>query len=151
MPMLANLKDTPHNEAIFKEYTMGIFRHKETEPAGERLPEFIPATCIGESCPNFNGTNCDNPEMEWMTADGPAEKRDTSKPPLRDEATYIIYGQRCLVGAVPELVAQRVVVLKPEAVSTMMLIAVTGRYGDMPVQIVNGDSVSSVETVASSE
>ncbi len=130
---------------------MGLFNRKEATPAGEQLPAFVPTICIGESCPNFSDKNCANPEMEWMTAGGPTEKRDTSKPPFRDEATYIIYGQRCLAGVAPELVAQRVEVFKPEKVSTMMLIAMTGRYGDMPVEIVTGDSVARVETPASSD
>lgn len=129
---------------------MGTFNRKNV-PSEERLPAFIPTECAGESCPNFSGEKCADTEMEWMTAGGPIEKRDTSKPPLRDEATYIIYGQRCLAGATPELVAQRVEVFKPEEVSTMMLIAVTRRYGDMPVQIISGDSVSSVEVILSSE
>ena len=84
-------------------------------------------------------------------ADGPIEGRDTSKPPLRNEAICIIYGQRCLAGAAPELVAQRVEVFRREEVSTAMLVALTGRYGEMPVEIVDGDSVSSLETLASSE
>ena len=130
---------------------MKLFGRRESEPTGEHLPEFIPTTCIGEACPNYTGKDCDDSEMEWMTAGGPAEKRDTNMPPLRDEATYIIYGQRCLSGAAPELVAQRVEVFKAEEVSTMMLIAMTGRYGDMPVQIVHGGSVSSIRTITSSE
>lgn len=102
---------------------MGLFNRKNNAPAGEHLPAFIPTECIGEACPNFGGENCTNPEMEWMTAGGPTEKRDISKPPLKDEATYIIYGQRCLAGAAPELVAQRVEVLKPEDVNMLQLIA----------------------------
>ena len=121
---------------------MGFLNRKLSISTGENLPEFIPADCIGQACPNFNGEACANPEMEWMTAGGPTEKRDKSKPPLKDEATYIIYGQRCLAGATPELVAQRVEVFKPDDVSMMQLMALTGRYGDMPVEIVSGDQVS---------
>lgn len=130
---------------------MGLFNRNNGLASGEQLPAFIPTDCIGDACPNFSGKNCTNPEMEWMSAGGPTEKRDTSKPPLKDEATYIIYGQRCLAGASPELVAQRVEVFKPEAVSMMQLIALTGRYGDMPVEIVSGEQVSAIETIASSE
>lgn len=130
---------------------MGLFGRKGNTTTGEHLPAFITTECIGDACPNFSGENCANPEMEWMTAGGPTEKRDTSKPPLKDEATYIIYGQRCLAGAVPDLVAQRVEIYRPEEVSMMQLIALTGRHGDMPVQIVSSEQASPAETIASSE
>lgn len=86
-----------------------------------------------------------------MTAGGPTENRDTTMPPLRDEATYIIYGQTCLAGVRPELVAQRVEIHKPDKIGMMGIIALTGRYGDMPVQVINGSAIASIETVASSE
>lgn len=130
---------------------MGLFNRNKNEANGEHLPAFIPADCIGEVCPNFSGQNCTDTEMEWMSAGGPTKKRDTSKPPLKDEATYIIYGQRCLAGASPELVAQRAEVLKPEDVSKMQISALMGRYGDMPVEIVSSEQVSTVQTFASSE
>lgn len=118
---------------------------------GEHLPDFLPAECLGARCPNYSGKTCNDTELEWMTADGPKEGRDTSKPPLKKEAKYIIYGQRCLAGAEPKLVAQRVEIYKQEEVSMAKLIAMTGRYGDMPVDIVNGDSVKHVETIVSSD
>lgn len=130
---------------------MRIIGRRNLKRTGEHLPAFVPTNCIGEVCPNYSGEDCNDAEMEWMTAGGPTEKRNTSKPPLRDEATYVIYGQRCLAGVAPELVAQRVVVFKPEEVSIMMLTALTGRYGEMPVQIVSDGSVSSLKTAASSE
>ena len=118
---------------------------------GERLPAFISTECMGENCPNFNSKDCTDAEMEWMTAGGPTKKRNKSKPPLKDEATYIIYGQRCLSGTAPELVAQRVEVYKPEEVNTMQLIAQTGMYGDMPVQILNNENLSSGDTITGCE
>lgn len=133
---------------------MGLLNRKKNSGQtfdGERLPEFIAAQCLGDKCPNFQGELCTDTESEWITAGGPTEGRDTSKPPLRDEATYIIYGQRCLAGANPNLVAQKVEVFKPEEVDSMMLIAVSCRYGDMPVNIVNGNDTARIETIASSE
>lgn len=128
---------------------MGLFRRNPS--SAERLPAFIPTSCIGEACPNYGGASCENPEMEWMTAGGPTKGRDTTKPPLRSEASYIIYRQRCLAGAAPELVAQKVQVLDPENVNMARLIAITGTYGDMPVSIIQGDTVSQVETIARSD
>ncbi len=116
-----------------------------------RLAAFIAATCLGEACPNYKGTACTTTESEWMTADGPIEGRDTSKPPFRDEAVYIVYGQTCLEGAEPDLVAQRVEIYKPAEANMMKLIAVTGRYGDMPVDIVTPDLVTLLTTIAISD
>lgn len=130
---------------------MGLFNRRSDAPAGEHLPAFIPTECMGNACPSFSGEKCANTEMEWMSAGGPTEKRDTSKPPLKDEATYIIYGQRCLAGAAPELVAQRVEVYKPEKVNIMQIIALTGRHGDMPVQIMSNEQVSDIKTIVSTE
>lgn len=53
---------------------MKLFRRRDSEPTGEHLPAFIPTTCIGEACPNYTGKDCDDSEMEWMTAGGPVEK-----------------------------------------------------------------------------
>ena len=114
---------------------MGLFDRTSRRQSGEHLPAFIPTECIGD----------------WMSAGGPTEKHDTTKPPLKDVATYIIYGQRCLAGAAPKLVAQRVEIYKPEQVNDMQIIALTGRYGDMPIQILNGEQESSITTIASSE
>lgn len=119
--------------------------------SGERLPEFLPSECLGRLCPNFSDQPCKNSQMEWMNADGPKEGRDTSKPPLRNEATYITYGKRCLEGAEPQLVAQRVEIFKSEEVEHLALVALTGRYGDMPVEIVDGNRVTTIETIASSD
>jgi hypothetical protein len=130
---------------------MGIFNRNRSASSGEHLPAFKTTDCVGEACPNFSGENCTDPEMEWMSAGGPTERRDTSKPPLKDEATYIIYGQRCLKGASPELVAQRVEVFKPEDVDMMEIVALTGRYGDMLVEIISGEQISTVEKVEGSE
>ena len=133
---------------------MSLLKRFRNQSAGEHLPEFIPAACLGEKCPNYTGELCKTTESEWMSAGGPTKGRDKEKPPLRDEATYIIYGQRCIEGAHPELVAQRVEVFKPEEVSGMMLIALTGRYGDMPVEIIEGNNPAealSIQTIASSD
>lgn len=70
-----------------------------------------------------------------MNADGPKPGEGTT-PPLREETNYIVYGQRCIEGNGPQLVAQRVEVLNPAAVNISAIIAKTGMYGDMPVQIV---------------
>lgn len=133
---------------------MSLLHPFRKQPQGEHLPEFIPASCLGDKCPNYQGTPCDTTESEWLSAGGSTKGRDREKPPLKDEATYIIYGQRCLEGAHPELVAQRIELYKPAEVDGMMLIAQSGRYGDMPVEIVNGDNpteVLRVETIASSD
>ena len=133
---------------------MGLFRKQAPAFSGEHLPETLPATCLGEKCPNYLDAACNATEMEWLSAGGPTENRDKSKPPLKDEATYIIYGQRCLAAARSQLVAQRVEIYQPDKVNMMQLMALTGRYGDMPIEVVNlSDSGGSarIETIASSE
>lgn len=127
---------------------MGIFSKK---PAGELLPEFLPSFCLGEQCPNFSGAACETSEMEWISADAPAKSRDTTKPPLKEEARFILYGQRCIEGAHPTLVSQRVEIYKPEEVNMMEIVAITGSYGEMPVEVVGPEARFSVETITSSD
>ncbi len=117
----------------------------------ERHPEFLPSECLGEACPNFTGSACDDSEVEWMRADAPTKKRDTKKPPFKDDTRYIIYGQRCLTGEGPELVAQRVEIYKPDEVNMAGIIAITGMYGEMPVEVVNGYLSGSIQNIVTSE
>lgn len=130
---------------------MGLFRQRGAEPTGEKLPEFLPASCLGDKCPNFSGTACEDTETEWMGADCLPEGRDESKPPLKDKAKFITYGQTCFAGVAPELVAQRVEVYMPDEVDMGMLVAQTGRYGDMPIEFVYPDAAAHIETIASSD
>lgn len=109
------------------------------------LPEFIGASCLGEDCPNFKGVACTTTQSEWISAQGPIKGRDTNKTPLKDEADYIIYGQGCVEGDDRQLVAQEVYVFNPENISMMALVALTGRYGEMPVRIITSDSEVALE------
>jgi hypothetical protein len=66
-------------------------------PAGEHAPATFPASCLGEQCPNFKGTPCENSYYEWIGAKAIVnEGRDTSEPPLVSEAIYVTYGQLCI-------------------------------------------------------
>jgi hypothetical protein len=125
---------------------MSLFRK-----SGEHLPAKLPAECLGEQCPEFKGTACESYE-EWVSAKATRTKgRDTSQPPLKDEAIYIIYGQACMAGEEREMVAQRAEVHRPDEVNGMELIALTNRYGDMPVRIEVAGRIAVVETLATSE
>lgn len=84
---------------------MSLFFKRTLKSDKNHLPATRPAKCLGEACPNFNQQNCTDATWTWMVAGGPTKGRDVTKPPLEDEATYIIYGQTCLSGAMPELVA----------------------------------------------
>lgn len=115
---------------------MELVRPGNPKTAGERLPAIIPADCIGMSCPNFRGVPCTDSKMEWMRAGRPGSDQDKSVPPLRGNTTYIIYGQMCLSGSLPQLIAQRVEVLKPEEVDPLIFVRLTSTYGTMPVDII---------------
>ncbi|MBP6005929.1 hypothetical protein KA531_03465 [Candidatus Saccharibacteria bacterium] len=113
------------------------------KPVDEELPEndpHLPAKqyieCIGEACVGYKGKAC-NAYEEWMSAEGPTEGRDTSKPPLREEAVSITYGQHCGNKDYP-LVSTRTDVLKPKRANTMEIIARSGMHGvPSSVRVVN--------------
>ncbi len=79
-------------------------------PEGEHAPDTLPASCLGERCPNFKGSNCQNSYYEWEGADATEGKgvRDHSKPPLLNEAIYVSYGQVCLQNGKPTNVRYRI-------------------------------------------
>jgi hypothetical protein len=115
------------------------------------LPAVQPIACLGEVCTRFSGVACDAYE-EWISAKGPAEGRDTSKPPLREEAVTITYGQVCGNDDDKDLLSVRVDVYKPEEVNPMEMIATSDRYGvPSSVRVVAADQTFGIETIASSE
>ena len=130
---------------------MGLFKKSQVRTAGEKMPAFLDAECLGDQCPNWNGAACSS-QFEWMTAKATVtEDRDTSEPPFIDETNYVIYGQHCGDSADGKLVSQRVEVIDAEGVSMMALLALTGRYGNMPVVVNHAGQTGSIATVASSE
>lgn len=112
---------------------------KELAENDPHLPAKQSIECIGEACSLYNGRAC-NAYEEWLSAEGLAEGRDTSKPPLRKEAYSITYGQHCGNKDCP-LVSIRTDVLKPgKATSMMGIIARSGMYGvPSSVRVVNSD------------
>jgi len=68
-------------------------------PEGEHAVTAFPATCLGEKCPNFEGTTCTDSFYEWVSAKATVEVgRDLSQPPLLSEAVFVTYGQLCVQG-----------------------------------------------------
>jgi hypothetical protein len=130
---------------------MGLFNKNRVRTEGEKMPAFIDAQCLGDQCPNWGGEACSS-QFEWISAKATVtENRDTSEPPFIDEANYVIYGQSCGQNPEGKPVTQRVEVINPEGVSMMALIALTGRYGEMPVSINQAGQTNSIITIASSK
>jgi hypothetical protein len=130
---------------------MKFGRHNKTEEAvvfeGERLPKIIVAQCLGEKCVNWSGAACAAYE-DLLQADG--ESRGTDLPPLRDDASYALYGLACTGGDKEVLVAQRAEILKP-GVNMLKIVGLSGMYGDMPLAIQTPQQTVSVETIATSD
>lgn len=60
----------------------------------------FPATCLGEKCPNYQGSPCNSSFFEWIGAKATVmEGRDLKQPPLQSEAIYVTYGQVCVEGS----------------------------------------------------
>ena len=69
----------------------------------------FPAECLGDKCPNYQGSNCDDSVFEWVGAKATVtEDRDMEKTPLTDEAIFVSYGQICLQGTKSSIVGYRV-------------------------------------------
>jgi hypothetical protein len=115
---------------------------------GDRLPKTIAAQCLGEKCVNWSGAVCAAYE-DLLHTDGASG--DIDSPPLRDEASYALYGLVCRGRDNEALVAQRAEILKSDDATTIpRIIALSGMYGDMPLFIQTPGQTLSVETVASS-
>jgi hypothetical protein len=130
---------------------MGFRKTSKVRSEGEKMPAFLDAECLGEKCPNWKGEPCES-EFEWMNAKATVtEDRDTSQPPFINETQYVIYGQHCGALSDRPLVSQRVEIIDGTEVSGMALMAITGMYGDMPVQINRAGGSASITTIASSD
>lgn len=106
---------------------------KETQTIeAVRIPQTLPAKCLGEKCVNFIGVEC-NAYEDLLKADGQSGGRDL--PPFRSDATFVLYGRVCTGGTSEVLVATRAETYKD--VNPMMLVAQAGRYGDIPLTIQN--------------
>ena len=117
---------------------------EEAIVGGERLPAIITARCLGEQCVNWRGAACSAYE-ELMTADGQSEGTDF--PPLREKASYALYGLVCMGGDGEKFVAGRAEIFKP-GVGIMKIVALSGTYGDMPLVIQAPEKNLSVKWVS---
>jgi len=123
-----------------------MLRRKKVDE-GDRLPKAVSADCQGEACAYFTGEPCKSYE-DLLNADGKSGGPDL--PPLRSDANYALYGQVCLGGEKPQLVAQRAELLTERA-NVLQIIALSGRYGDMPLLIQDQGHETTVIPVVSSE
>lgn len=127
---------------------MGLFLESSDVVAeGERLPKTLSLKCLGEQCLNSSGVTCAAYEA-LLEADGSSGATD--QPPLKDEASFAIYGQVCLGGEEEQLVGLRAEILK-QGVEVMKIIALSGRYGDMPLIIQTPNQNLGIKTLASSD
>lgn len=77
--------------------------------SAERAPAEFSAECIGETCPNWSGQPCAGTKYIWKSAKATiTEDRDTSQPPLLDEAVFVTYGQFCLKKRRETMVSARI-------------------------------------------
>ncbi|MCA1806764.1 MAG: hypothetical protein LC687_02710, partial [Actinobacteria bacterium] len=60
-----------------------------------RIPIYVKADCLGEECPEFQGTECES-RMELLDAKGASGGID--KAPLKRQCDYALYGQVCMAG-----------------------------------------------------
>ncbi len=109
---------------------MKPFRRKEVR---ERVPKILPAECLGEQCVNFAGVSC-NAYEDLMQAGGNIDKK--GEPPLKDAATYALYGSICTGGEGEMIVAARAEVFDRQ-VDPMMLVELANGCGDVPLTIQN--------------
>lgn len=87
---------------------MGLFSRRQTNTSNHAPAEFR-AECAGEECPNWSGVQCGGTKFIWEGANATTtEGRDTSIPPLKDEALFVTYGRYCLLGKKPDLISYRV-------------------------------------------
>jgi hypothetical protein len=116
----------------------------------ERVPVEIAAKCLGEACAFYAGVECDS-RLDLLTCDGDSGAKDL--PPYADDPslTYTMRGRVCTAEGNERLVGVETEVLQT-GVNGLMLIALGGRYGDLPHRISTPKGGSqTVETIASSD
>lgn len=129
---------------------MGFFRRNKAESVDSRarLPQTLPAQCLGEQCVNFSGVACAS-YADLLQADG--KSGGPNLPPYADEASYAIYGNICTAGEEEKIAGISTVALKPEEINPAKMIALSGRYGNLPQAIMSPAGIEEVVTLASSE
>ena len=79
-----------------------MFARRRPLQPGERIAGRIPIECLGQKCVNYAGVACDS-YLDLIESDG--NDGGVDQPPLREGATFAMYGQFCVSGEVPELKA----------------------------------------------
>ncbi len=81
----------------------------EMDPAEQRAPETLPATCLGEKCPNYQGSACQDSYFEWVRVKPTTmENQNTELPPKVSETVFVTYGQLCLKGSGTDVVGYQI-------------------------------------------
>ena len=88
-----------------------------------RVPIYKPADCLGETCPEYSGEDCDS-RLELLEAAGKSGGKDLG--PKVGHCNYALYGQVCM-GGDEQVVVGRVTESPNGQADAMELIARAGR------------------------